>query len=61
MFWLFGNKACRILAPQQAIKSIPPALEGEVLTAGPPGKSYNNFKWNIVYRNIESLCCTLLY
>ena len=39
MFWLFGNKACRILAPQQAIKSIPPALEGEVLTAVPPGKS----------------------
>ena len=19
---------------------------------------YNNFKWNIIYKNIESLCCT---
>ena len=28
-----------MLAPQPWIKPIPPALEGEVLTTGPPGKS----------------------
>ena len=38
MFWLFGQKACGILGPQPEIKPAPPALEGEVLTTGPPGK-----------------------
>ena len=39
MFWFFGCEACGILAPQPGIKLTPPALEGEVLTTGPPGKS----------------------
>ena len=39
MFWFFGRKACGILAPQPGIEPTPPALEGEVLTTGPPGKS----------------------
>ena len=39
MFWFFGLGACGILAPQPGIKPIPPALEGEVLTTGPPGES----------------------
>ena len=39
MFWFFGCKACGILAPRPGIKPSPPALEGEVLTTGPPGKS----------------------
>ena len=39
MFWFFGHKACGILAPWPGIKPTPPALEGEVLTTGPPGKS----------------------
>ena len=39
MFWFFGCEACGILAPQPGIESRPPALEGEVLTTGPPGKS----------------------
>ena len=39
MFWLFGCKACRILVPWPGTETAPPALEGEVLTAGPPGKS----------------------
>ena len=40
MFWFFGSKACGILAPQwPGIESTPPALEGEVLTTGLPGKS----------------------
>ena len=36
---VFGRKACGILAPQPGIEPAPPALEGEVLTTGPPGKS----------------------
>ena len=39
MFWFFGLKACGILAPPPGIEPVPPALEGEVLTTGPPGKS----------------------
>ena len=39
MFWFFGPKACGILAPRPGIEPIPPALEGEVLTTGPPGNS----------------------
>ena len=39
MFWFFGRKACGILAPRPGIEPAPPALEGEVLTTGLPGKS----------------------
>ena len=39
MFWFFGREACGILAPRPGIKPTPPALEGEVLTTGPPGTS----------------------
>ena len=39
MFWFFGPEACGILAPQPGIEPTHPALEGEVLTTGPPGKS----------------------
>ena len=35
----FGHEACGIPAPQPRIKHVPPALEGEVLTTGLPGKS----------------------
>ena len=35
----FGREACGILAPRPGIKPSPPALEGEVQTTGPPGKS----------------------
>ena len=38
MFWGFGREACEILAPGQGTKPAPPALEGGVLTTGPPGK-----------------------
>ena len=40
MVWFFGHKACGILALRPGIKPIPPALEGEVLTTGPPGQSF---------------------
>ena len=39
MLWFFGREACGILAPRPGIEPTPPALEGKVLTAGPPGKS----------------------
>ena len=40
MFWVFGSEACWILAPWQGIEPRLPALEREVLTTGPPGKSF---------------------
>ena len=41
MFWFFGRKACGIIAPWPGVESAPPALEGGVLTTGPPGKPKN--------------------
>ena len=35
----FGPEACGILPPRVGIKPAPPALEGEVLATGPPGKT----------------------
>ena len=42
-FGFFGHKAYGILAPQPGIEPTPPALEGEVLTPEPPGKSGDFF------------------
>ena len=39
MFWDFGCEASGILTPQQGVKPVPTALEGEVLATGLPGKS----------------------
>ena len=39
MFWFFGLEAHGILASQPGIKPTTPALEGEVLTTGPPRES----------------------
>ena len=39
MFWVFDPEACVILAPWPRMEPTPPALEGEVLTTGAPGKS----------------------
>ena len=48
MFWFFGCEACRILALRPGIKPTSLALEREVLTTGPPGKSlqwiFNSWK-----------------
>ena len=38
-FQFFGHKACGILTPQPGTQAAAPALEGEVLTTSPPGKS----------------------
>ena len=40
---VFSHKACGILAPWLGIEPAPPALEGKVLTTGPPGKSHTYF------------------
>ena len=45
IFWSSGCKACRVLASRAGIKPAPPALEGEVLTTGPLGKSLNSLLW----------------
>ena len=39
MFCFLGPEAWGTLAAKPGIKPIPPALEGEVLTTGLPGKS----------------------
>ena len=39
MFWDFDCEACGIFTPWPGIEPISPALEDEVLTTGPPGKS----------------------
>ena len=39
MFWFSGCEARGILAPRTGIETAPPALGGEALTPGPPGKS----------------------
>ena len=39
MFCFFGPETCGILVLQTGVESTPPALEGEVLTTGLPGKS----------------------
>ena len=43
MFWFFGHAACVILSPQPGIEPALLALEGEVLTTGPPGKSRSDY------------------
>ena len=39
VFGFFGHEVGGILAPQPGIKPSPSALEGNILTTGPPGKS----------------------
>ena len=38
MVWFFNHEVCGVLAPLPSIKPAPPALEGEVLSTGLPGK-----------------------
>ena len=45
-------EACGILTPQSGIELMPPALEGGVLTTGPPGKSLHcsfALSYNVVF------------
>ena len=50
MFWLFGPEAC-------GIQPTPSALEGEVLTTGPPRKSHHPvFRLN--FMSLQSILTT---
>ena len=40
MFWIFGRKACGILALWPGIEPAPPILEEGVITTGSPGGSF---------------------
>ena len=40
----FGHEACGVLAPWLGIEPTPPALEGDILATGPPGKSLNSME-----------------
>ena len=51
---LFGHETCGILAPQSGIEPAPCALEDELLTTGPPGKSL------ILLFSMYHLLCVLL-
>lgn len=46
MFLFFGPRAGGMLAPQLGIEPPTPALEGEILTTGLPGKSPNKKIFN---------------
>ena len=43
---VFGLEACGIIAPQPGIEPTPYALEGEILTTGPLGKSLYVYIFN---------------
>ena len=44
MFWFFSHKTYGISVPRPGIEPILPALEGEIPTSGPPGKSPGGLK-----------------
>ena len=46
-FFFFGQEACGHVAPRPGIELVLPALEGRVLTTGPPGKSLTELVTNI--------------
>ena len=51
MFWFFGCEVYGILVTQPGIEPVPPALEGEALTTGPPGNSFQLL--------LTPMCCVL--
>ena len=54
----FGS--CGILAPQAGSEPSPPALQGEVLTTGPPGKPWLPFSLMQLCRGEQRPCFKLL-
>lgn len=45
--FFFGQEACGHVVPRPGIELVLPALEGRVLTTGPPGKSPTELVTNI--------------
>ena len=67
MFWFCSCKSCGILISKPGIKPTSPALEGEVLTAGPQQKSLNkashfNCLWPVLLEQSAKvlICLNLL-
>ena len=56
MFWFFGHQVWGILALRPGIEPAPPALEDELLTTEPPGKSPQEFLPKIL---IEHVLCDI--
>ena len=50
----FGHKGCGILTPGPGIKPSSPALEGEFLATGPPGKSQKPLLKDTLYLQIKT-------
>ena len=61
MFWFLGRKACGVLAARPGIKSAPPALEGAVLTTGPPvrsqGGDFHSHRLTVVVKVLVTQLC----
>ena len=49
MSWFFGHKACGILAHRPGAEPAPFALEGKVLTTGPPRESLMLIFFNSIF------------
>ena len=43
MFSIFDYEVCGILVPRPEVEPATPALEGQILTPGAPGESFNHF------------------
>ena len=53
MFWFFGREACGILTPRPRMETTSTAMESEVLTTGPQGKSQDCLDINFTYKIIK--------
>ena len=49
----FGHEARGILVPQPGIEPTPPALEGKILTTGPPGRSLSYMVYFLSYLGLQ--------
>ena len=58
---VFGFKACDILAPLPGIEPAPFALEGNVLTIGPPSKSQADISETYSQSSLETLQGNLVH
>ena len=59
--WFFGYEAYWILAPWPRINPLPPALEGEDFTTGPPGKSLDPLRCKISHTYILNIVFFLFF
>ena len=66
-FWLLGRESCEIPAPQPGIEpTSPSALEGEIATTGPPGKSLyyfldSTYKWYKVFFFVWLISLSIIF